>query len=223
MKQQFDIYSLTRNFFDWSYENPEKINPNHVAMYFFIIEHCNRLGWKEKFGLPTLMTMEAIGIKNYKTFAKTFSDLIEWGLIKLVQKSKNQYSSNIIALVIFTKAHTKALTKASIKQSRKQVQSIVDINKQDTIILNTLIQEDISFETFWNLYNKKVDKAKVIKAWNKVPEKLHEQIYSHVKEYIKSTPDVNFRKNPLTYLNAKAWENEIYSPEKNESVPRWLS
>lgn len=46
-------YELSRKWFDWCFENPEKINPNHSAMYFFIIEHCNRLGWKDKFGLPT--------------------------------------------------------------------------------------------------------------------------------------------------------------------------
>jgi len=40
-------YDLSRNLFDWSYEKPEKINTNHIALYFFIIEHCNRLGWKE--------------------------------------------------------------------------------------------------------------------------------------------------------------------------------
>ena len=46
-------YDLSRAFFDWAYENPELVNPNHVALYFFIIEHCNRLGWKDKFGLPS--------------------------------------------------------------------------------------------------------------------------------------------------------------------------
>jgi DNA gyrase inhibitor GyrI len=43
-------YELSRNFYDWAFENPEKIKPNHAALYFFAIEHCNRLAWKEKFG-----------------------------------------------------------------------------------------------------------------------------------------------------------------------------
>ena len=65
-------YNLSRDWFDFCFENPEKIAPAHTAVYFFVIEHCNRLGWKPKFGLPTMMTMEAIGIKNYRTFAKAF-------------------------------------------------------------------------------------------------------------------------------------------------------
>ncbi len=94
-------------------------------MYFFIIEHCNRLWWKEKFGLPMEMTKDAIGIKNYRTYSDTLSDLIEWGFIKEIQKSKNQYSSCIIAIAENTKAHTKALDKALQKHSKKQGQSIV--------------------------------------------------------------------------------------------------
>ncbi|MBL0201316.1 MAG: hypothetical protein IPP81_14620 [Chitinophagaceae bacterium] len=125
-------YGLSRDFFDFCFENPELISPNHIAMYFFIIEHCNRMGWKEKFRLPMEMTMEAIGIKNYKTFSKAFNDLIAWGFVKLIQKSVNQYSANIIALVKNTKATTNALGKATLQQSEKQVHDIVGIDKPIT-------------------------------------------------------------------------------------------
>jgi len=122
-------YELSRAFFDWSFENPEKVTPTHVAMYFFIIEHCNRLGWKEKFGLPTTMVKEAIGIKNFRTYTNTLNELVEWGFIKMIEKSKNQYSSNIIAIVKNTTASAKALDKALQKHSQKQGKSIDSINK----------------------------------------------------------------------------------------------
>ena len=133
-------YELSRRFFDWSFENPEKITPTHVAMYFFIIEHCNRLGWKEKFGLPTNMVKDAIGIKNYRTYTNALNDLVEFGFIKMVEKSKNQYSSNIIAIANFTIAHTdaptKALDKALQKHSQKHCKSIDSIDKPLTIKTN---------------------------------------------------------------------------------------
>jgi len=122
-------YELSRNWFDWCFENPEKVTPTHTAMYFFIIEHCNRLGWKEKFGLPMEMTKDAIGIKNYRTFTKVFTDLVNWDFIIVHQRSKNQYSSNVIAIAQNTKANTKALDKALHKQLQKQVHGIVGINK----------------------------------------------------------------------------------------------
>jgi len=115
-------YELTRALFDWGYDNPDLITPNHIALYCFAIEHCNRLGWKEKFGLPSGMAMDAIGIKSYRTYIKAFNDLVEWGFIKVIQLSKNQYSSNIIALSKNTKANTKALDKALQKHRQKQEQ-----------------------------------------------------------------------------------------------------
>ena len=70
-----NTFDLSRNFFDFCFENPEKISPNHIAIYFFAVEHCNRLGWKEKFGFPTQMACEAIGIKKPQTYIKYFKIL----------------------------------------------------------------------------------------------------------------------------------------------------
>ena len=132
-----DVFKLSRQWFDWSFENPELIKPNHTALYFFIIEQCNRLGWKEKFGLPTTMAKEAIGIKSYNTYIDTLNDLVSWGFITMIEKSKNQYSSNIVALSNFDIAHSKALDKALIKHASKQSEStgesISSIDIQETI------------------------------------------------------------------------------------------
>lgn len=125
-------YELSRKWFDWSFENPEKISPNHSALYFFAIEHCNRLGWREKFGFPTEMAKDAIGIKSYNTYVKTLNDLVDWGFIKMIQRSKNQYSANIIALSNFNKALDKALDKAIVKHVTKQDESIDSIDKPIT-------------------------------------------------------------------------------------------
>lgn len=129
-------YELSRKWFDWCFENPDKISPNHSALYFFCIEHCNRLGWKEKFGLPTTMAKEAIGIRSYNTYINTLNDLVDFGFIKMIEKSKNQYSSNIVALSNFDNTLNKALDKALIKHVTKQCEStgesICSIDKQVT-------------------------------------------------------------------------------------------
>ena len=138
-----DIYTLYRNFWNFAFANPEKIKPTHVAIFSFAIEHCNRLGWKQKFGLPTSMAMEAIGVCSYNTYSKAFNELVEFGFITLIEKSRNQYSSNIIALSKFTKADTKALDKALLMHGRKQVQSTDEstdsIDRQD--YNNTSLQD----------------------------------------------------------------------------------
>lgn len=134
-------YELSRNWFDWCFENPEKVTPNHTALYFFCVEHCNRLGWKQKFGLPTTMAKEAIGIRSYNTYIKTLNDLVAFGFINLIEKSKNQYSSNIVALSNFNKALDKALDKALIKHTTKQCESTSEsIDSIDKQINNITIE-----------------------------------------------------------------------------------
>lgn len=143
-------YEFSRAWFDFCFENPEKISPNHTAIYMFAIEHCNRLGWKEKFGFPSQMTMDAIGIKNHHTYIKYLNDLIDWGFLKLIQKSSNQYSANIISLSIAKSKNSKALDKAFIKHAAKQPaeqvqsnqQSNFSIDKQQTINKEPIKQEN---------------------------------------------------------------------------------
>lgn len=144
-----NMYQLSRGFWDFAFENPESMRPNHIALYFFSIEHCNRLGWKEKFGLPTGAAMEAVGIKSYSVYKRTFDDLAEWGFFEVIQYSKNQYTANIIALKENYKAHSKALDKAIAKHSVKHLttplQSIVSIDihtNKETINHQTIKQKN---------------------------------------------------------------------------------
>lgn len=65
------------------------------------------------------------------------------------------------------------------------------------------------FSVFWDKYKKKVDREKCLKKWMKLNQKEIEQIFNHVEFYVKSTPDKQYRKNPLTYLNSKSYQNEI--------------
>lgn len=231
-------YQLSRSWFDFCFENPEKISPNHSAIYFFAIEHCNRLGWKDKFGFPTQMTMEAIGIKKHQTYIKYFNDLVDWGFLKLVQRSSNQYSANIISLKSARPKTGKAMDKAFIDHAAKQIesngqsngQSDGPIDKQRTN--NQLNKEpdnkepevDIfiwpSFLDFWDKYEKKQDRPKCEKKWEKINQEAREKIMLHLEDYILSTPDKQYRKNPLTYLNSESWENEIITPNTNGKFTR---
>jgi len=144
MSKKLTGYELSRQWFDFSFDNPEKIRPIHSAIYFFAIEHCNRLGWKEKFGFPTQMAMEAIGVKNWRTYNKGLTDLIDWGFIELIEKSKNQYSSCIICLCKKYNSTVGSLDKALSKHGQDHIQDhgsiTVGINKQ----YNNITKEQIT-------------------------------------------------------------------------------
>lgn len=151
-------YDLSRSWFDYCFENPEIITPNHTAIFFFAIEHCNRLGWKAKFGFPTQMAMDAIGIKKHQTYIKYFNDICQWGFFILVQKSTNQYSANIISLSqgipISGKALDKAITKHTAKQTQSNGQSNSSIDKPLTLEPLTLEQRKLAFANSLVPFNK---------------------------------------------------------------------
>lgn len=79
---------------------------------------------------------------KHQTYIKYFNDLVDWGFFNLIEKSKNQYSSNIISLVYAMPKKDKALDKAMVKHVAKQGtstgQSKVHIDKQETINQETI-------------------------------------------------------------------------------------
>ena len=181
-------YELSRQWFDFSFENPDIIKPIHTAIYFFACEHCNRLGGKEKFGLPSIMTMEAIGVKSHNTYIKGFNDLVKWGFIILHEKSTNQYSSNIIAISKYNKALYKALDKALIKHDTKQRESTVQStdhitkpitinNKQITNNNTSAKAEVIDFDLLLKFINKTVNRK-----FRKISDKAKVGFRSRIKE-----------------------------------------
>lgn len=66
-----------------------------------------------------------------------------------------------------------------------------------------------SFDEFWNTYGKKVDTKKCKDKFDKLNADDRIKIKNTINDYINSTPDVQYRKNPLTYLNGKCWQDEI--------------
>lgn len=139
-KKQINGYALSRIWFDFVFETTETVTPIHAALYFWIIDLANRLGWKDVFGLPTGYSMEAIGLKSYRSYKKALDDLIRWGFIELRAKSFNQHSSNQIALVLKAKAEAKAdevalvlKAKAQPKQRPKQSSHNKTIKTEQTL------------------------------------------------------------------------------------------
>lgn len=135
-KSKINGYDLSRVWFDWCFDNPGKYSTNHVALYYFTVELCNKLGWPINFQLPTTYAMAAIGLKSYKTYIKTLNDLIDFGFISMIEKSKNQHTANRIELVKNANSTTKADTNSVLKQGHTQYQSTDILNASKTKPLN---------------------------------------------------------------------------------------
>jgi hypothetical protein len=80
----------------------------------------------------------------------------------------------------------------------------------DAIREEKIKEYNISFDDFWNLYDKKVgDKNKAEKMWYKLKDFERELIMFYIPKYILSQPEKKFRLHPTSFLNQNGWESEL--------------
>lgn len=220
MAKEYTSFQYTRQWFDFCFEHQGEVNTNDTALYLWLVELKNRMGWVENFGCPASQCMAAMGVGSYNTYKKSFDKLVKLGFVKVIKPSINQYQASIIALSIFDKALAKALDKSLMMHLQKQSEStckstvestcdiIKPINQETNKQVNKETKEDL-FAIFWDLYDKKTDTAKCKAKFLQLSNKDIETILSTVASYVKAHPDKQFRKNPLTYLNGQCWKDEI--------------
>lgn len=74
-------------------------------------------------------------------------------------------------------------------------------------------QVKLSFDLFWNLYPKRIARAKCEPKWNKLTFEQQTKIISTLPNFIKYKPFESYtHPNPETYLNQERWNDEINVP-----------
>lgn len=71
----------------------------------------------------------------------------------------------------------------------------------------TEIKEGL-FETFWSMYNKKTGYSSSKKKFMSFGMDKIKDIMICTPTYVSRTPEIKYRKNPLTWLNGSYWEDE---------------
>ena len=190
-------YNLIRNWYNFKFDNPSKAKAIHSDMFCYLVDLWNRLGQKKEFGLPTSVTMEALGIGSYNTYKKTLNDLLEFGFIKLIADSKNQHQSKIVALSKFDKALDKALDKANNKATDSINKQETKNNKIYTIppLFNDVLEHcmkekiDVDINKWFNFYESKgwlVGKTKMknwkasIRTWENKEVRVHKELTPYI-------------------------------------------
>jgi hypothetical protein len=96
-----------------------------------------------------------------------------------------------------------------------------EVGKSDPLVIKSFSNKELivkniideRFEKFWNLYGKDIQKDKCYNDWKFINTIDKDKILNTLPNYIASTPDVQFRKHPLTYLRNKAWLDEVIIPK----------
>jgi len=137
-------------------------------------------------------------------------------LKKLDIKSDNKKSLiRIINWGSYQDAHYGVDSKSDNRRTTKGQQKDTDKNIR-IVELKEINNTHSDFNRFWKLYDKKINKTKCFQQWTKLNDTEKKKIFEVLPKYIKSTPDKQFRKHPLTYLRIKSWEDEIIIGNQNE-------
>lgn len=93
-----------------------------------------------------------------------------------------------------------------------EIQAAIRLLKDNGYTINPPSEDDSLFEKFWAMYGKKVDKRKAQQKWKRLSKKDKHAALEYIPKYVAATPDIQYRRNPTTFLNNRTWENEIIHP-----------
>ena len=148
-----------------------------------------------------------------ETIKKALDELVFEDVLQLDEKDGVLSQKRMIKDNDISEKRSKAGSKGGFAKAKGVAKDVANSeNEYENEIVN---ENDIDFKFFWDAYDKKIDRPKCEKKWNKLPEETQLKILSHIEIYKKATPDKQFRKNPLTYLNNESWENEIIEGAKD--------
>lgn len=94
------------------------------------------------------------------------------------------------------------------------IKQAVLLLKENGYTVSPPSDSDELFEQFWTLYGKKIDRKKSLQKWRKLSLKDKRAAIAYLPKYIEATPDIQYRRNPTTFLNNRTWENEIIGSHK---------
>ena len=199
----FNDEKITELYLEFGYEGLglfytilEKLAMQEKPIKTKVLKHQLNVGKKLEKCWSFMEEIDLISSNNGETFNK---QLLNFSQKYQVSKEKN-------AKRISEWRQNQQLSENVTSYEHVGNDSKLNKNKLNESKLNN--KEDFDF--FWNTFNKKVDRVKCEKAWNKLTEQEIEKIVLSISTYVNSTPDLKYRKNPLSYLNGKCFNDEIY-------------
>ncbi|MBC8984779.1 hypothetical protein H9X96_03210 [Pedobacter sp. N36a] len=182
-----------------------------IAVYYALLDMNNQSKWSEEFDVD-FGYMMALAKVDKTTYYKALNFLQENGFITNYQKGKNLYTRAKVTLCLL---YDKSLGNSEGKQVGNPLGNS-ESEQNNSKTLNTKPKKekndhliDPLFDQFWDIYKKKVGRDKALTKWKTLAGSDKLEILKVVPDYVKSTPDKQFRKDPITYLNGGHWKDEL--------------
>lgn len=150
---------------------------------------------------------------NKRSVMRHVNQLVKDGLLtKTYRKGPKGNSTNIYRIVLPSdklSPPTSEVVTESHQGSDTESLGVVTESHPEQVSLEQVIEPLMCFDTFWVAYDKRVNEKKCKGLWEKLTKKEILTLSNHVLNYVDSTPDKTFRKDPERYLTQKGFNNEI--------------
>ena len=227
----------------WAKAESDNLKGNDISVYFSLVKYCNKLNWLNPFVCHWDIVCQYAKVSK-NSYYKSVETLHDKGYIKYEKGKKNQLKPRIFILKLENKEGIikEQNGEQHEEQNREQKGNLYKLLNNKTIklinnnasLVNSNLEkwinsesEDLedsnkeqlkqSFEIFWNLYDKKVDRKKSFDKWKSLKQPERDEIIEKTPDYVKANPEIKYRKNPVTFFNNRSWEDEIIHKPKKSS------
>lgn len=173
-------------------------------------------------GLKDLEIKELIQVEDMgaaEDFALSFFSAERDG--EWVRLTYNDMEKKFVSLKANIRAKTKANPEIEI-ESNSANSSVLKSNKGKGKVVALDFEGTetaLTFDQFWDLYDKKVDRSGCEKKYMAVSEANRVKIADYLPLYKLAQPDKQFRKDPSTFLHNASWNDEIITRNAATSTP----
>jgi hypothetical protein len=151
-----------------------------------------------------------------------YSDSLNDNLNPVYEKRKRERVKSKAKIRRENGSFGKQLTNDGVSANDNTTNSGESVEEIPQSIIDKSIIDKISFDEFWNLYDKKVTKMQTIKKWNSLSLETQKLIMEYIPKYKESKPEIQFRRDPIRFLTKETWKDEIIFNNKQSFKPQNL-
>lgn len=204
---------------EWVLNKP--LSPTSLRLYCVLARFAD---WDTGIAFPSRDTLAQRMSCSCKTIDRAISELVAMGCI--IKISRGRYQSALYKVLQVNPEGTD-LSELETDLSGEWTDLSEREDKNDTItITNEQEPKELEplnslFDQFWSIYPKKADKPVARRAFEKALKRTTAEVILNGAQSYRDDPnrEQRFTKNPSSWLNADAWENEPL-PSK-EKLANW--
>jgi len=164
----------------------------------------------------------AVGSYNKKAYDRTkwysITDEAICGIYQLHLANPTNGIGKSNKPIPFSKPIEKPISKLIVRKEENPL--LIDCMakaQEEKQIAETIREEE--FNTWWSHYGKKKGRKSAFIKFKKLKQIEVDKCLEVVLDFVTSTPEVQFRPLPMTYLNGEYWEDEIYASKPSFQKP----